>query len=92
MTNGDQKIAEEDKQAIQFDQEARQRPAEKNKEDPGGKGSGALEFLGTSEEDHGLLDADYEGEADEEEDLGLLVRGRGREWCAAYVAHGESIT
>lgn len=40
-----------------------------DEEDASGEGRGALKFLATGEEEEGLLRADDQGKADEEEDL-----------------------
>lgn len=69
LADGDEEIAEQNEQPVQFNQEASQRPAEEDEEDAGAEGSGAFELLRTGEEEEGLLEADDEGEADEEEDL-----------------------
>lgn len=42
LANSDQKVAEEDKQTVQLDQEAGKRPAEEDQEDTAEEGGGAL--------------------------------------------------
>lgn len=72
LANCNEEVTEEDKEAVEFDQEPGEWPAEEDQDDSDGEGGGALEFLGPSEEDHGLLDTDDEGQADQEEDLGYV--------------------
>jgi hypothetical protein len=69
LTNSHQEVSKQNQYAVQFNKEADQRPSEENKQNAAGEGSCASEFLWTREECDCLLDADYEGEADEEEDL-----------------------
>ena len=70
LPDSNEEISEENEQAIQFNQEPGQGPAEEDEEDTGGEGGCSLEFLGAGEEDQCFLDADDEGQADQEEDLG----------------------
>lgn len=42
LANSDQKVAEEDKQTVQLDQESGKRPAEEDQEDAAEEGGGAL--------------------------------------------------
>jgi hypothetical protein len=70
LPDGNEEISEENEQAVQFNQEPGQGPAEEDEEDTGGEGGCSLEFLGAGEEDQCFLDADDEGQADQEEDLG----------------------
>lgn len=67
--NGCKEVSEKYKDAVQLDQEAGQWPAEEDEEDSGGECGSALELLAPGEKDKGLLQADDEGEANEEEDL-----------------------
>lgn len=69
LTDGDQEVSEQDEDSVQLDQETSQGPAEEDEEDTECECSGALEFLATGEKGDGLLEADYQGQADEEEDL-----------------------
>lgn len=64
MPDGNQKVAKQNEQPVQLDQEARQRPAEEDQQDARGEGGGAFEFLAAREESEGFLEADYEGQAD----------------------------
>jgi hypothetical protein len=64
LPNGNKEVTKENKQAIQFNQEPSQGPAEEDEKDTSSKGGCSLQFLGTGEEDHGFLDADDEGQAD----------------------------
>lgn len=75
MADRSQEIAEEDEQAVQLDQEARERPAEENEENSKYEGRCAFELLAAGEEGESLFDADDEGQADEEEDLGWGLVG-----------------
>lgn len=75
MADRSQEIAEEDEQAVQLDQEASERPAEENEENSKDEGRCAFELLAAGEEGESLFDADDEGQADEEEDLGWGLVG-----------------
>lgn len=59
LADGDQEVSEQDKDAVQLNQEAGQRPAEQDQKDPEAEGGSALEFLAAGEEGDGLLEADY---------------------------------
>lgn len=92
LANSDKEVAEQDKQAVKFDQESSQGPAEEDKEDTGGECGSALKFLRAREEDHGFLQTDNQGQSNEEENLGIVS------WCKlcwssilAYVSHGKSV-
>ena len=73
MTDRDKEVAKQNEQAVEFNQEPSQRPAEEDKEDTSGESGSALELLRAREEDHGFLDTDNKGQSDEEQDLALLV-------------------
>jgi hypothetical protein len=92
LPDGNEEISKENEQAVQFNQEPGQGPAEEDEEDTGGEGGCSLEFLGAGEEDQCFLDADDEGQADQEEDLGgvsgVCVCSGG---CVAYISHSESV-
>lgn len=75
LANRDQEVAEENEQPIELNDEARQRPAEKDEDNPGSERSCPLAFLWTREKDQGLLETDDEGQADEKEDLVRVNRG-----------------
>lgn len=74
LTDGDQEVAKQDEQAVEFYQKPSQGPAEENKEDTSGESSSALEFLRAREEDRGFPDANNQSQSDEKEDLALSVR------------------
>jgi hypothetical protein len=73
LTDRNQKIPKQDEQAVEFCQESSQGPAEEDEEDTSGKSGSSLELLRAGEKDNGLLDTNDESQADEEEDLVLLV-------------------
>lgn len=72
LADSDKEVAEQDEQAVKFNQESSQGPAEEDKEDTGGECGGALEFLRAREEDHGFLKTDDQGQSNKEEDLGIV--------------------
>ncbi len=75
-----EEVAKENQDAVEFDQEADERPLHEDEGQAGEEGGGALGFLLAREEEERLLRADDDGEADEEEDLEeRSVSDRGRE-------------
>ncbi|RYP03060.1 hypothetical protein DL764_005409 [Monosporascus ibericus] len=71
--DGAEEVAEEYEDAVELDAEADERPPQQDQQEPRKEGCRALGLLPPREEQQRLLWADYDGEADEEEDL--LRRG-----------------
>ncbi|RYP42307.1 hypothetical protein DL768_010356 [Monosporascus sp. mg162] len=71
--DGAEKVAEEYEDAVELDAEADERPPQQDQQEPREEGGRALGLLPPREEQQRLLGADYDGEANEEEDL--LRRG-----------------
>ena len=75
----DEKIAKEDDDAVHFDYETDEGPAQKeNEDDAGKKGDGAAQFLPAGEKGECAGYADDESEAEEEEDLRVMFNEKRR--------------
>lgn len=94
LADCDKEVAKQNEQAVEFNQETSQRPAEENKEDTSGESGSALELLRAREEEHGFLDTNNQSQSDEEQDLALLVEcdsfvgPRGRTFPIASLLNG----
>lgn len=59
LPNRNQKITKQNKQPVQLNQEARERPAQEDEENAGDEGGGPFELLAAGEEGESFFEADY---------------------------------
>lgn len=70
---GSQEVTEEDEEAVKLDDESNKGPSEKDEDDAGYEGGRTFPFLPSCEEYKGLLEANDDGEANDEEYLGGIL-------------------
>ena len=95
-SDGAEEVAEEDYDAVELDAEAYQGPAQEDESQTAEECRGALCLLFPREEEERFLRSDYDGEADEEENLEHYVsRGRWHDRDpvpgrgGSYIPHGK---
>jgi hypothetical protein len=97
--NRSEEVAKQDEDAVELHEEADEGPPGENQRDAYCEGERALPLLAAREEGERFCRADYERQADKEEDLGCaLGRGRpaggrwgGKEGGSRYVAHCQPV-